>query len=59
MGVLDEADNLADMDSAEDLGQFLLSTIQGDDIKLGEALPKARRSPAHLQPTGQRSAFFD
>ena len=39
MGVLDEADNLADMDSAEDLGQFLLSTIQGDDIKLGEALP--------------------
>lgn len=39
MGVLDEAENLADMDSAEDLGQFLLSTIQGDDIKLGEALP--------------------
>lgn len=39
MGVLNEAENLADMDSAEDLGQFLLSTIQGDDIKLGEALP--------------------
>lgn len=39
MGVLNEAENLADMDSAEDLGQFLISTIQGDDIKLGEALP--------------------
>jgi hypothetical protein len=39
MDVLDEADNLADIDSAEALGQFLISTIQGDDIKLGEALP--------------------
>ena len=39
MSVLDEAENMAEIDSAEALGQFLISTIQGDDIKLGEPLP--------------------